>query len=63
MDLNSLNEFDINDVDFNNMGSWPVAGKAIMAAVIFSLFAKLWPARRELQSSNCALNVSRSTGS
>ena len=41
MDLNSLNEFDINDIDFNNMGSWPVVGKAFMAAVVFSLVAGL----------------------
>lgn len=41
MDLNSLNDLDINDIDFNNMGSWPVAGKAFMLAVVFSLVAGL----------------------
>ncbi len=41
MDLGSLNELDINDIDFNNMGSWPVAGKAFMAAIIFSAVAGL----------------------
>lgn len=39
MNLDSLNNFDVNDIDFTNMGSWPVAGKAFMAAVVFSLVA------------------------
>lgn len=37
MDLNNLNEIDINDIDFNNMGSWPIAGKAVMAIIVFSI--------------------------
>ncbi|MDQ7050220.1 MAG: type 4a pilus biogenesis protein PilO [Enterobacterales bacterium] len=37
MDMNSLNEIDINDIDFSNMGSWPAAGKAVMAALVFFL--------------------------
>lgn len=41
MDLKDLNNFDINDIDFNNMGSWPVAGKVITAALVFSLVAFL----------------------
>ncbi len=39
MDFQELNEkistFDINDVDWNNMGSWPLLGRAIFAAVLF----------------------------
>ena len=38
MDLQELNEkvsnFDINDVDWNNMGSWPLAGRAIFASTL-----------------------------
>ncbi len=41
MDLNSLNDLDLSEVDFNNMGSWPVAGKAIMVAVVFSIVVGL----------------------
>ncbi len=41
MDLNSLNDLDINDIDFNNMGSWPIVGKAIMLVIVFSLVAGL----------------------
>lgn len=37
MDLESLKDFDVNDIDFTNMGSWPIAGKAIMVAVVFSV--------------------------
>lgn len=37
MDLKNLNEIDINDIDFNNMGSWPIAGKVVMAAIVFGL--------------------------
>lgn len=40
MDFQELNEkissFDVNDIDWNNMGSWPVAGKAIFASIIFA---------------------------
>jgi len=35
MDMNSLNEIDINDIDFTNMGSWPIAGKAVMVTIVF----------------------------
>jgi len=41
MDLNSLNDFDINDIDFNNMGSWPPVGKGIMVAAVFGVVAWL----------------------
>lgn len=37
MDLNSLKDFDVNDIDFTNMGSWPTAGKGIMLTIVFSL--------------------------
>lgn len=44
MNFQELNEklsnFDINDIDWNNMGSWPPIGKAIFAAIIFcAIFA------------------------
>jgi type IV pilus assembly protein PilO len=32
--LDKINEFDINDIDWENMGSWPVAGKAIFCSII-----------------------------
>ncbi len=39
MDFQELNEkinsFDINDVDWNNMGSWPLAGRIFFAALVF----------------------------
>ncbi len=35
MDLKALNDFDINDVDFNNMGSWPIAAKVVVSALVF----------------------------
>ncbi len=39
MDFQELNEkistFDINDVDWNNMGSWPLVGRTVFASVIF----------------------------
>ncbi len=41
MDLKSLNDLDVNDIDFTNMGSWPVAGKAVMVAIVFSLVVGL----------------------
>jgi len=41
MDLNNLNDLDINDIDFTNMGSWPIVGKAIMAAIVFSIVIAL----------------------
>lgn len=30
-----INGFDVNDVDWNNMGSWPLAGRAFFAALLF----------------------------
>ncbi len=41
MDLQDINNLDLSDVDFNNMGGWPVAGKAFVAIIIFSLVAFL----------------------
>ncbi len=39
MDIQSLtekiNSFDVNDIDWNNMGSWPLAGRAVFAALVF----------------------------
>ena len=32
--LDKINEFDVNDIDWENMGSWPVAGKAVFCSVI-----------------------------
>jgi type IV pilus assembly protein PilO len=32
--LDKINEFDPNDIDWENMGSWPVAGKAVFCTVI-----------------------------
>jgi len=42
--MESLKGFDINDVDFNNAGSWPAAVKAIVLLVVFSLlvFGGYW---------------------
>ena len=41
MDLNDLNNLDISDIDFNNMGSWPNAAKGAVAALVFSLVVGL----------------------
>jgi type IV pilus assembly protein PilO len=30
-----INSFDVNDIDWNNMGSWPLVGRAIFAVVVF----------------------------
>lgn len=30
-----INSFDINDIDWNNMGSWPIVGRVIFAAIVF----------------------------
>ncbi len=30
-----MNNFDINDIDWNNMGSWPLAGRVFFAALVF----------------------------
>ena len=39
MDIQELNDklssFDINDVDWNNMGSWPLVGRVFFALVLF----------------------------
>ena len=32
--LEKINEFDVNDIDWENMGSWPIAGKAVFCSVI-----------------------------
>jgi type IV pilus assembly protein PilO len=32
--LDKINEFDVNDIDWENMGSWPIAGKAIFCSII-----------------------------
>ncbi len=37
MDLSKINEIDLNSIDFNNMGSWPSAGRAFMATAVFIL--------------------------
>lgn len=43
MNLEKLNfdfsEFDINDIDFENMGSWPAFAKVIMASVVAIIVA------------------------
>jgi type IV pilus assembly protein PilO len=41
MDLNDLNNFDVNDIDFNNMGGWPIAGKVFLSALVFGVIAFL----------------------
>ena len=35
MNLGNINELDISDIDFTNMGSWPIVGKTFMAAIVF----------------------------
>jgi len=35
--LKALNEFDLSDLDFDNLGSWPLAVKAIVAVLLFIL--------------------------
>jgi type IV pilus assembly protein PilO len=32
--LDKINEFDPNDIDWENMGSWPIAGKAVFCTII-----------------------------
>jgi type IV pilus assembly protein PilO len=32
--LDKINEFDFNDIDWENMGSWPLVGKAIFCTII-----------------------------
>lgn len=41
MDLKDLNNLDISDVDFNNMGSWPNPAKGLVAALVFGLVVGL----------------------
>ncbi|KKO46395.1 pilus assembly protein PilP [Arsukibacterium ikkense] len=42
MSLNfNLSEIDINDLDIENMGSWPVAAKVIFAIILAALVATL----------------------
>lgn len=33
--LDKINNFDPNEIDWENMGSWPLAGKAVFATIIF----------------------------
>ena len=35
--MESLKKFDVNDLDFNNAGSWPAAIKAIVLLLVFGL--------------------------
>lgn len=35
--MSSLQDFDVNDLDFNNMGSWPSAVKGIAGLIVFIL--------------------------
>ncbi len=39
MDFQELNEkissFDVNDIDWNNMGSWPLIGRGVFAFIVF----------------------------
>jgi type IV pilus assembly protein PilO len=37
MDIKDLNNLDLSDLDFNNMGSWPNAAKGLVAAIVFSV--------------------------
>jgi len=30
-----INSFDINDIDWNNMGSWPLVGRVVFAIIVF----------------------------
>ena len=32
--LRSLREFDVNDIDFDNIGSWPTAVKAVLCVLL-----------------------------
>lgn len=33
--IEKVNNFDINDIDWNNMGSWPIIGRVIFAFIVF----------------------------
>jgi type IV pilus assembly protein PilO len=35
--MSSLQDFNVNDLDFNNMGSWPIPVKIITGAIVFIL--------------------------
>lgn len=35
--MSGLSDFDINDIDFNNMGSWPLVVKALFLTIIFAV--------------------------
>ncbi len=37
MDLKDINNLDISDIDFNNMGSWPVVAKVFVSVIVFSI--------------------------
>ncbi len=41
MNADDIKNFDINDVDFNNMGSWPIVGKTIMLSIVFAIVISL----------------------
>lgn len=30
-----INSFDVNDIDWNNMGSWPLVGRVVFAVLVF----------------------------
>jgi type IV pilus assembly protein PilO len=52
--LDKINEFDVNDIDWENIGSWPIAGKAILCSIITvsilvgGYFMMLEPMRQKL---------------
>lgn len=35
--LEKLNEVDLNDIDFNNMGSWPLAGRVFVLILVVAI--------------------------
>ena len=41
MDLKDLNNLDISDIDFNNMGSWPLAAKVFVSLIVFGIVGGL----------------------
>lgn len=57
--LDKINEFDPNDIDWENMGSWPLAGKTVfcivigLAILIGGYFMMIEPMQRKL---NRAIN-------
>lgn len=32
--LDKINSFDVNDIDWENMGSWPIAGKVVFCSIV-----------------------------